>query len=147
MATETRLLGLRACEVVLLGGGGLTAAMEIRFGWKRLLVFVVVFDPAVILGMFSLPYAEAMDLVSFRFGRGDRGGGGKKLVNLRKGSLNLEEGANGGFFSITVFCAACFRLRDDAPEDGAEAAAKALDSCLSLAFLSSPNWFSRSRTC
>ncbi|PON76396.1 hypothetical protein PanWU01x14_034500, partial [Parasponia andersonii] len=133
---ETRLLGLRACEAVLLGGGlGLTAAMEIRLGWKRLLVFFVVVDPAVILGMFSLPYADAMEPLSHCFGRGD-GGGGKRLVSPRKGSLNLEEGANGGFFSITVFCAACFRLRDDSAEGGAEAAVKALVSCLSLVFLS-----------
>lgn len=141
---ETRLLGLRATEVVALGGGGLIAAMEIRLGWGRLLVFVEVLELAA---LFSLPYAEVLDLVSFRFGRGDAGGG-KKLFSFRKGSLNLEEeGANGGFFSITVFWAACFRLRDEDAEGGAEAAAKALVSCLSLVFLSSANWFSRSLTC
>lgn len=70
-----------------------------------------------------------------------------RLVSLRKGNLNLEFGTNGGFFSSTIFCAAGFRPRDDTDEDGAEAAANALLSCLSLVFRSSPNWFSRSRTC
>lgn len=65
--------------------------------------------------------------------------GGKKLLILRRGSLDFE-GANGGFFSATVFCAPCF-------QDGIDAElAKALVSCFSLVFLSSANWFSRSRT-
>lgn len=72
-------------------------------------------------------------------GTGD--GGGMKFVILRRGSL-IFEGPKGGFLSVTVFCPVCFR-----DESCVEAVEKALVSCFSLVFLSSANWFSRSRTC
>ena len=65
------------------------------------------------------------------------------MVILRSGILNFE-GANGGFFSVTVFSVDCLGFRDDSVDDGAEeAAVRDLVSCLSLVFLSSANWFSR----
>lgn len=51
-----------------------------------------------------------------------------KLDILRSGSLPFE-GTNGGFLSVTVFCASFAGL--------AAAAATALLSCFSLVFLSS----------
>lgn len=53
---------------------------------------------------------------------------------LLSGSL-IFEGPKGGFFSTLVFSATCFR---EGKED-CEAAARALVSCFSLVFLSSPN--------
>lgn len=61
--------------------------------------------------------------------------GGMKFVILRSGSLSFE-GHKGGFRSILVFSAACFREGNEVCE---EAAAKAFVSCFSLVFLSSPN--------
>ena len=141
VAMETLLLGWIAC-VVVVEGCGLTAT-ENRLGFIRFFVFVAAI---VVLGIFSLPPAEAgmrgLAVPAFRGGTGD--GGGRKLEILRSGNLTFE-GANGGFFSVMVFSAACFR--DENPEGWAVAAAKALVSCFSLVFLSSASWFSRSRTC
>ena len=102
VAMETLLLGLKRCRKEELAGAAPTAAIEIRLGWIRLLLF----DPAAILVKFSLPSAacdEAIDGISFR-SRGD--GGGNILVILRSGILGF--GARGGFFSVIIFCTACF---------------------------------------
>lgn len=62
-----------------------------------------------------------------------------KLEILLSGIL-MFEGPKGGFFSVVVFgaCLGCLIIL---------AAATALFSCFCLVFLSSPSWFSSSRTC
>jgi hypothetical protein len=73
-------------------------------------VFVVTI---VVLGMFSLPAAETIEVVVPFFWGGLGDGGGRKLLILRSGNL-IFVGTNGGFLSVVGFCPACFK--DDITE-------------------------------
>lgn len=97
VAMETRLLGWKTCPVE--GGGARAAAMEIRLGFIKLLVFTA----APALAMFSLSTAKIGPLMTVLY---DGDGGGRKFVILRRGCLSLE-GPSGGFFSAIVFRGGC----------------------------------------
>lgn len=140
---------------------GRRVAMEaLRVGWTTLLVSegvaLIAMEPRlafnVVFPLFAVPDAlEVFSLSSSTTGRNDFlvlfGGAGDatgiKLVILRSGNL-IFVGAKGGFLSTVIFCV---WFRDDKEEDWVEIEAKALFSCFNLVFLSSANWFSRSRTC
>lgn len=67
----------------------------------------------VVLGMFSLPAAEKIEVVVPFFWGGLGDCGGRKLLILRSGNLCFV-GTNGGFLSVIDFCAPCFK--DDITE-------------------------------
>lgn len=142
VAMEALLLGWRIFWLV--AGGGLTA-MEPLLAAKTVVLPPFVDDEIIILGIFSLSSLLARWLKLEVLYGGTGVGGGKKLLILRRGILCFE-GHNGGLLSAMVFFCAWFRDENKAG-DWAETAAEVLVSCFSLVFLSSANWFSRSRTC